>query len=118
MYAAYRCATPAAPVYRARYDVAETAEAFELTIDLPGVDSADVDVKLEDGRLSVTATRWLGPAVGEGGTRPSRKISQSFTVPDTVDPVKVAARLDKGVLNLTLGKRDGITPRSVKVEVH
>merc|ERR1711862_466714 len=40
-----------------RYELVDDDEKFELTVDVPGVDEEDIDVKLEDGMLTVEGRR-------------------------------------------------------------
>ena len=42
---------------------------------------------------------------------------RAFSLPDSVDPAKVAAALDNGVLKVTLPKKEIARPRTVKVEI-
>jgi HSP20 family protein len=45
------------------------------------------------------------------------QFARSFTVPETVDPEKVAAEYKNGVLQVTLGKKELAKPRSIQVQV-
>ena len=107
-------ATRSRPAVQPRADVFEGKDHFELRLDMPGVLADDLNVQLDRSELTVSGTRWLGPAE-EGKERPSRLYRRLFLVPDSVDPAAITAGLDKGVLTLTLGKRAEAAVRTIKI---
>jgi HSP20 family protein len=102
-------------------DVRETADAIKLEIELPGFSSENVDVTLESSMLTISGERSFEEAT-EGETchrieRTYGSFERSFQVPNNVDPTKIDARFDSGVLHMTLPKREESKPRSIKVSV-
>lgn len=95
---AFRQVTP-------RVDILEGAEEMRLVFDLPGVAEADVDLRVERGDLSLSAE---DPGRG-------RVYRRAFSLPDTIDPGAVTARLEAGVLSVSLGKRSEAKPRRITV---
>ena len=101
-----------APEYKTswapRFDIAETDKAFVLRGDLPGVTQKDVEVRIDDGLLSVSGERK--PAADEERfsrrERPDGKFARRFWLPDTVDADGIKASYADGVLELTLPKQD------------
>ena len=91
-----------------RFDIAETDKAFVLRGDLPGVTQKDVEVRIDEGLLSVSGERK--PAADEERfsrrERPSGKFARRFWLPDTVDADGIKASYADGVLELTLPKQD------------
>lgn len=49
-------------------DVREFSDRFQLLLDVPGVESKDVDITLDNGVLTVAGTRNEERAVGASGT--------------------------------------------------
>ncbi|HYV45903.1 MAG TPA: Hsp20/alpha crystallin family protein [Myxococcaceae bacterium] len=102
-------------------DIVETQAAIEVTVDLPGHDPKSLDVKLENGILTIQSERKQERRGEQDDVlRAERSFGQfvrSFELPDTVDPEKVAAKLEHGVLTVTLPKREETKPRSIAVKV-
>ncbi len=90
---------------RPRFFVDERPEGFVLTADVPGVKEGDLDITLENGRLSVAGKRE-----GHG------EFKRTFTLPETVDGEHVSAALDHGVLTLTVPKKAAVQPRRIDIK--
>lgn len=101
-------------------DIAEYADKFVLSADVPGVDPASVEITLENGVLSLSGTREK-PAEVAGVE--SRRIERSlgrfyrrFALPDTVDGESVSATGKHGVLEIVIPKRPAAQPRRITVK--
>ena len=103
-----------------RYDLVEVPhEGYRLLFDLPGMTKGDVDVRVSDGEIVVEGTR-ARPDVPEGSDvhrseRTYGRFRRVVRVPTDADLSAVAARMEDGVLHVSLPRRgpaDGI-----KVEV-
>lgn len=91
-------------------DVAETEQAYTASIDLPGVEKKDVSVSIDGRRVSVEANSQRSDERKDGDRvlyreRSAASYSRSFTLPQEVDAQAASAKLDNGVLTLTLPKR-------------
>lgn len=101
------------------FEVKETTDAFVLRADLPGVADKDLDISLHNSVLTVSGSRSAEERK-EGETyalyeRQYGSFSRSFSLPDTADGEKIDAKLDAGVLTLTIGKRIEAKPRKINV---
>jgi len=89
-------------------DVRELDNGYEIDMDLPGFKKEDVQVKLEDGCLTVSATQNSQNEVKEGRyirqERYCGQCSRSFYVGDGVRPEDVSAKFEDGILKLSLPK--------------
>jgi HSP20 family protein len=99
------------------FEVKETPEQFIVRADVPGVKEEDVDVSVHNGVLTITGRR-LAEERREGESyylfeRQYGAFSRSFALPDTADSDKVEAKLDQGVLTLTIGKRVDAKPKKI-----
>ena len=99
------------------FEVKETAEAFVVKADLPGVKEEHLDVSVHNGVLSIAGAR-SGDERKEGESyylyeRQFGSFSRSFALPDTADGERIEAKLDGGVLTLTIGKRVEAKPRKI-----
>ena len=101
------------------FDVKETAEAFVVRADLPGVAEKDVDVSVHNGVLNITGARQAEERK-EGESfylyeRQFGSFSRSFALPDTADAERIEAKLVNGVLELSIGKRAEAKPRKISL---
>ena len=99
------------------FEVKETNEAFLIKADVPGVAEADLDIAVHSNVLTVSGTRHSEERK-EGETfalyeRQYGSFSRSFALPDTADGERVEARLDAGVLTLSIWKKAEAKPRKI-----
>ncbi len=90
-------------------DVKETDKAYEVRIDVPGIDKKDITVDYHDGVLSVNAKRdsFNDESDGEGNVIASERsygrFARQYSLPN-VDESGIKAKCEDGVLKLTLPK--------------
>lgn len=104
---------------RPHFAVDQGPEAWTVTADVPGLTADDVEVGLEDGRLTIRGERKVEPPEGYRLARSERaafQFERAFRLPASVDSDRIAARVDHGVLTVKLGKRDAAKPRMITVE--
>src|SRR5688572_32896278 len=106
-----------ASAFAPAFDVKETTEAFVLKADLPGVAESDLDVAVHNNVLTVSGSRQAEERKeGESYALYERQFgsfSRSFALPDMADGEKIAAKLENGVLTLTIGKKAEAKPRKI-----
>lgn len=107
--------------YSPALDVKETGDAYTVQVDLPGLDRKDLQVRVEDGVLSVRGERkaehqeeakersWLRVERAWGSFERHLRLGEG------VDPERVAAEYKDGVLTVTVPKKAGAQPRVVEV---
>ncbi len=100
------------------FDVLDEGEQFVLRADLPGFGAEDLELEATEDGLTVAGRRTM--AVPEGFTahrqeRTGLAFRRSFRFSDKLDPDKISAQLDDGVLTITLAKRAAAAPRSITV---
>lgn len=92
-------------------DVRETANSYELDVDLPGFKKEEVHVDLKNGYLSISAAKGVDKSQQDQEGRYIRQerfagaCSRSFYVGDAVEPVDVSARFEDGILRISLPKQ-------------
>src|SRR5262249_62391749 len=99
--------------------VKETADAFVVKADLPGVVSDHLDIAVHNNVLTVSGSR-ASEERKEGDSyalyeRQFGSFSRSFALPDTADGERIDAKLDAGVLTLSIGKKVEAKPRKITV---
>ncbi len=104
-------------------DIEEEENKYLIKADLPGVDKKDIEVKLEDGVLSIRGEKNVERETGKGTKRHRSErfhgvFARSFTMPATVEPDKVDASYKDGVLSLVIPKSHESRPRAIDIKVH
>src|SRR3974390_2344196 len=102
-------------------DVYEDEHKVTLKIEVPGIEEKDIDVRIENNTLTVHGERKFEMEEKEENYRRVERqygsFARSFTLPSTVDPEKVQADYDKGVLKIALAKKAEAKPKQIKVNV-
>jgi HSP20 family protein len=93
-------------------------EECVVALDLPGVDSADVDVTVERNVVTVKARRH--PLRQENDEvlideRPHGEFSRQFFLGDMLDAGNLSADFDRGVLVLTIPVAESSKPRKIEI---
>jgi len=108
-----------ASAFSPAFEVKETNDAFVLKADLPGVAEPDLDISVHNNVLTVSGSRQAEERKeGESYALYERQFgsfSRSFSLPDMADGDRIEAKLDRGVLTLTIGKKAEAKPRKIAV---
>ena len=108
-----------ASAFAPAFEVKETNDAFVLKADLPGVAESDLDIAVHNNVLTVSGSRQAEERKeGESYALYERQFgsfSRSFSLPDQADGDRIEAKLDRGVLTLTIGKKAEAKPRKISV---
>jgi HSP20 family protein len=104
-----------------RIDVIATDAGYQVEADLPGVTKEDVKVSVDGQRVTIEAEVRRTTERKEGETvmhaeRVVRKYARSFDLPQEVDDAQAAARLEHGVLTLTLPKKQASQSRLLTIQ--
>ena len=107
-------------VARAKLDVIEKGDKYEIAVDLPGVKKEDIQVQVEGARVAITAETKSVNEQKEGervlySERTSTSYGRSFELPVEVTEEGAEARFDNGVLTLTLPKRQAVLAKRITV---
>jgi len=99
-------------------DIFEMTDGLGVVVDLPGVKKDGVDVRVENGVLSITGK----PCSCLKGTALYREFelanySRRFQLTDHVDQDKIKAEMKNGVLTLHLPKAEKAKPKRIAVNV-
>lgn len=103
-----------------RYDLVELPDGYWLLMDLPGVPRSELEVTTSGDELTVSGRRPR-PELPEGarirsGERAFGRFSRVIRIPPDVDAEAIAARLEEGVLRVTLPRRAGVETQRVDVQ--
>ena len=104
-------------------DIAETKDAYAVSLELPGVDPKDVEITIENDILEIKgektveheeqdeAKKWYRTERSHGS------FLRQIRVPNDVDPSAIEATSDHGVLHLRLPRREEAKPKKIDVRV-
>jgi HSP20 family protein len=102
------------------FEVKETVDAFLIKADLPGVLDQNLDVNLHNGVLTVAGHRDSEERK-DGETfalyeRQYGSFTRSFALPDLADGERIDAKLEHGVLTLSIPKKAEAKPRKIAIK--
>ena len=103
-----------------RIDVRESAEAYVVHADLPGVKKEDIAVEIEGSEVTLSAETRVSAEQKEGekvlrAERTFGKSTRRFVLPVELDEAKAAAKFTDGVLELTLPKKASAVARKIEI---
>jgi len=99
-------------------DIYEDQGSLKVILEMPGVEKANVDVRVEEGvlfvegRLDLNKYRGLQPLYTEYNIG---NYARSFRLSNEIDQDKIGAELKDGVLSLTLPKVEKAKPRTISI---
>lgn len=102
---------PAITSGRPATDVHEDADNYYARFELPGVKKEDLKVEIHDRLLTITAER----KEKTGEQESSFTLSRSISVPEGVNAEAISARLEDGILTVSLPKQEHRKPKLIEV---
>lgn len=109
-----------ATAFSPAFEVKETNEAFIVKADLPGVAEADLDIAVHNNVVTVSGSRSAEERKeGESYALYERQFgsfSRAFALPDIADGERVEAKLENGILTLTIAKKVEAKPRKIALK--
>ena len=99
-------------------DIFETEQALSLVVEMPGVDKSKVDVKVEDGVLTIQGQIDFSKYEGMQPVYTEYNIGhyrRSFSLSNKIAQDRIAAEMQDGVLTLVLPKAEEAKPRRISV---
>jgi len=88
-------------------DVHEDKDAYHASFEMPGVKKENVKIELNNGMLTVSAEKREKDGDSESS------LSRSVSVPEGVNAEAISAKLEDGILRVTLPKAEHRKPRSI-----
>lgn len=99
-------------------DIYETKHGLAVLADLPGVAKADLNIRVEDGVLTIQG-KTTQHAPGSAFRREYELVNyfRQFELSEKVDQARIGATLTHGVLTLDLPTAEEARPRQIQVNV-
>jgi HSP20 family protein len=100
-----------------RVDVMETKEGYSLQAEMPGVEKETMELSLDGTELTITGRRAGRLEDAQLVYRESSPLGfrRVFEIDPSIDTSKVTARMEQGILLLSLPKADRVKPRKITV---
>ena len=101
-------------------EVTEGEQDYTVKVDLPGMSKEDVKISVDGRRVTVEASSSKNEEKKEGDRilyteRSIASFSRSFTLPLEIDQAQSSAKMDNGVLTLTLAKRTASAAKQLSI---
>jgi len=109
------------PVFMPAVDILENQNEIVILADMPGVDGKDVDIDLREDVLSIRGA--VSPVEDEKEVSVYREYNwgdyfRQFTLTEVIDQEKISAKMDEGVLRLTLPKKEKVKPKKIQISAN
>jgi HSP20 family protein len=97
--------------------VVEDGDVYLLKVEMPGVNKEGLEISVENNELTILGRRSLPAIEGALIHRESRpeNFRRAFELDPSIDTAKVSARIEQGILTLTLPKAEQVKPRKITV---
>jgi len=97
--------------------VLENADGYTLEVEMPGVSKENLEMWVENNELTILGRRALPTVEGTLIHRESRpeKFRRSFELDPSIDAGRISAKIEQGVVTLTLPKAEQVKPRKIAV---
>jgi HSP20 family protein len=97
--------------------VSEGGDGHLLQVEMPGVNKEGLSVSIENNELTLTGRRSLPAIDGQLIHRESRRedFRRTFELDPSIDADRITARIDQGVVTLTLPKAEHVKPRKITI---
>jgi HSP20 family protein len=101
-------------------DLVEKADGYRITAELPGIDEKNIEVKLCNGMLMIKGEKQESKEEKDTNYVMSERrygsFQRGFRLPEGIDPNRIEARFEKGILTVTLPKTEEAR-KEKKIEV-
>ena len=97
--------------------VVEAGDGYTLEVEMPGVNKGGLEISVENNELTIVGRRSRPGLEGKLIHRESRpeNYRRTFELDPSIDADKIGAKIDQGVITLTLPKAEHVKPRKIAV---
>jgi HSP20 family protein len=97
--------------------VLENADGYTLEVEMPGVNKESLEMWVENNELTILGRRSMPAVEGTRIHQESRpeNYRRSFELDPSIDAAKISAKIEQGVVTLTLPKAERVKPRKIAV---
>tara|TARA_Y100000385_G_scaffold191361_1_gene197880 strand:+ start:1111 stop:1584 length:474 start_codon:yes stop_codon:yes gene_type:complete len=102
-------------------NIIDTAEDVQVIAEIPGLTKDEVNIKVESGVMTISGKQAFASKDMEVKyIRRELKHSsfkRSFELGDTLDPSKISANFENGILNITIPKKEESLPKTIDITI-
>ena len=98
--------------------LSERPEEYELKIVVPGVGKGDADLHMEGKTLTLkTHAKYQNPAGFKQVAAEFERVNYAMSaeIPEMADPATLAAKIENGILTVTMKKRPETQPKKIEI---
>lgn len=111
--------TSSATAWAPAVEISERKDAYLVAVDLPGVKTDDAEITFEDGLLTIHGQRHMATEADRDKVHRSERCYGAFrraiTLPSHVQPDKIAASAQDGVLQVVIPKAKEVQAKRIQV---
>jgi len=95
----------------------EDGDGYRLQVEMPGVNKEGLEISVENNELTITGYRSLPTIEGTLIHHESRRENyrRTFELDPSIDADKISAKINQGMVMLTLPKAERVKPRKIQV---
>lgn len=101
-------------------DITETDDAYQVTVELPGMKKDDINISLENNQLTVSGERKFK---NEDKNKKYHRVesrfgkfSRTFTLPQNVDEESINAKYEDGLLKIAIQKAEDKVSKKIEIQ--
>jgi HSP20 family protein len=100
-------------------NIKESSEDFEVEVAAPGLTKNDFKIRLNNDLLTISSEKEIDKETNDGQSFTQREFSyqsfnRSFSLPNTADSEKIAAKYENGILRITIPKKEEARPKPAR----
>ena len=97
--------------------VSEIADGYRLEVEMPGVNREGLEISIDNTELTIVGRRSIPTVDGTLIHRESRpeNFRRTFEIDPSIDADKISAKIEQGLVTLTLPKAEHVKPRKITV---
>ena len=101
-------------------NILDKDESVNVIAEIPGLTKDDVNIKVENGVMTISGKNQ---SLDDKGARYIRRelkhssFKRSFELGDTLDPSKISAKFENGILNITIPKKEEALPKTIDITI-
>jgi len=98
-------------------DIYETEDIYSVKLEMPGISKENLDIVIDDDELKITAESSAeehNENLKYAEFR-AKNFSRTFRVGNDVDRNRIDAKLENGILALTLHKSEAVKPKKITI---
>lgn len=98
-------------------DIYETADIYSVKLEMPGITKENLSVIIDDDELKITGESSFEEKNEnlKYAEFSAKNFSRTFRVGNDIDKNKIDAKLENGILTLTLHKSEEVKPRKITI---